>query len=54
MGSSKGGDGRSAKAKAAGGHRVRGQGLAQGQGDSGVSVQGGLHLHHGLGKDQYH
>ncbi len=33
---------------------VRGQGLAQGQGDSRVSVQGGLHLHRGLGQDQYH
>lgn len=34
------------------GRRVRGQGLAQGQGDSRLSVQGGLHLHHGLGPDQ--
>lgn len=37
-----------------GGHGVGGQGLAQGQGDSRVSVQGGLHLHRGLGPDQYH
>lgn len=36
------------------GHTVKGQELAQGQGDSRVSVQGGLNLHRGLGLDQYH
>lgn len=52
VGTSRGGDGRSAQAGR--GHGGRGQGLAQGQGDSRVSVQGGLHLHRGLGQDQYH
>lgn len=39
----RGGDGRSGRLEGRG-HGVRGQGLAQGQGDSRVSVQGGLGL----------